>query len=266
MDISVIIPSYKPKAYIWECLESLYQQTLDKSRFELVFVLNGCCEPWKSEINRWRSQHADLNFNFIQTDTPGVSNARNIALDRVKGEYVTFIDDDDYISPEFLEGMLSNANDRTVVLTDSRAFIDGCWEWKENYTPHTTYLRCSRKNNQRLFNARSIFNGPCMKLIPISFMHGLSFDTSLSNGEDNLFMFEMSRNIKNLGYAPANAIYYRRYRQNSAVTKKRPFVQQVSTVVYILTAYTKAICMHPFSYNVPFVVSRYLAEIKSLFI
>lgn len=83
MDISVIIPSYKPGEYVWECLESLNRQTLAKDRFEVIFVLNGCNEPWKSDLQKWFDAHPELNVNFIQTDTPGVSNARNIALSTI---------------------------------------------------------------------------------------------------------------------------------------------------------------------------------------
>lgn len=50
MKISVIIPTYKPKAYLWECLDSLVAQTFAKKDFEVLLVLNGCLEPYRSEI------------------------------------------------------------------------------------------------------------------------------------------------------------------------------------------------------------------------
>ena len=46
MDISVIIPTYRPQAYLWECLDSLNRQTLSKSSFEVVLVLNGEQAPY----------------------------------------------------------------------------------------------------------------------------------------------------------------------------------------------------------------------------
>ena len=98
MKISVIVPTYKPKSYIWECLDSIYNQTLPKNDYELILVLNGCNEPYSTQIRAWLSKHESLGVQFIQTDESGDSNARNLALDHVKGEYVTFIDDDDFIS------------------------------------------------------------------------------------------------------------------------------------------------------------------------
>ena len=78
MKITVIVPTYKPQAYLWECLDSIYNQTLQKSDYELVLVLNGCNEPYKTQILEWLSKHKDMKVQFFQTDMGGVSNARNI--------------------------------------------------------------------------------------------------------------------------------------------------------------------------------------------
>lgn len=264
MDISVIIPSYKPGEYVWECLESLNAQTLDKGQFEVIFVLNGCNEPWKSELQKWFDAHSDLNVNFIQTDTPGVSNARNIALSQTKGEYVTFIDDDDYVSDSFLEEMLRVADPKTVVLTDSRAFIEGTEGYIDNYVPHQVYQRCCSINDQNILHARSIFNGPCMKLLPSSFIHGVSFDTSFKNGEDSIFMFEISKNISNLAYADNKAIYYRRVRPNSATTVHRSITKLIRDNLRVSAAMVKRYLKAPLSYNLPFFISRVLAPLKNI--
>ena len=108
MKISVIIPTYKPQAYLWECLDSLVAQTFPKEDFEIVLVLNGCTEPWKSQIQEYiDAKMKGMNVKFIHTEQGGVSNARNIALDAAQGEYVTFIDDDDYVSKTFLASSYS---------------------------------------------------------------------------------------------------------------------------------------------------------------
>lgn len=262
----VIIPSYKPGEYVWECLESLNRQTLAKDRFEVIFVLNGCNEPWKSDLQKWFDAHPELNVNFIQTDTPGVSNARNIALSQIKGEYVTFIDDDDYISDSFLEEMMRVADPKTVVLTDSQAFIEGENGYINNYAQHLVFKKCSSTNDQNILHARSIFNGPCMKLLPRSFIHGVSFDTSFKNGEDSIFMFEISKNISNLAYADNKAIYYRRVRPNSATTVHRSITRLIRDNLRVSAAMAKRYLKAPFSYNLPFFISRVLAPLKSIYL
>ena len=66
MIITVIIPTYKPQNYLWECLNSLQSQTLPKDDFEVVLVLNGCSEPWKGEIEKFIAINMQgFNVNFI---------------------------------------------------------------------------------------------------------------------------------------------------------------------------------------------------------
>lgn len=264
LKISVVIPTYKPKDYLWECLDSLYMQTLDKSLFEVIMILNGCNQPWKDSIEGWILKHPNLNIIFIQTEISGVSNARNIGIETAKGEYITFIDDDDYISSEYLECMLAEAAPDAVVIADSRAFEDGSRIWLKNYTCHNTYLKCADKNHQSLIHARAIFNGPCMKLLPSSFIHGFHFDKTLSNGEDSLFMFQISKSIKRLTYADEKAIYYRRFRDSSLFKQSKPKKYWLKNAALINGKYIRSWWESPFSYNFPFFINRIMANIKGL--
>lgn len=146
MKISVIVPTYKPQAYLWECLDSIYNQTFPKSDYELVLVLNGCCEPYNSQIKDWLSKHADLQVQYFQTEEGGVSNARNIALDNVNGEYVTFIDDDDYISSTFLKELLDNSSESCVTISNTVAFDDLTKKEQKGYIVAKDFEKCLGKN------------------------------------------------------------------------------------------------------------------------
>jgi glycosyltransferase involved in cell wall biosynthesis len=68
MKISLIIPTFRPQSYLWECLDSVYAQTFSKAEFEVIIVLNGCKEPYDSQIKAWIQAHDDLNVQYIQTD------------------------------------------------------------------------------------------------------------------------------------------------------------------------------------------------------
>lgn len=265
MKISVIIPTYKPKEYIWQCLDSLCQQTFNHKDFETLVILNGCCEPWKSQISDYIAKHQDTNFRLLQTDEGGVSNARNIGLDNAKGEYITFVDDDDYVSPKYLEAMYKETDGKSVILTDSFAFNDDCpAQIIETYAPHQSYLKFGNTNNCSLFHARAIFNGPCMKLLLRSFIHGERFDTSLFIGEDSMFMFAISKNIKHIKFASEESLYYRRYRNNSAITKERTrwfWAKNCIKMQYITFRYW---IKSPFKYNLKFTISRLLAPLKAV--
>lgn len=265
MKISVIIPTYKPQAYLWECLDSIYNQTFSKLDFELVLVLNGCNEPYNAQINEWLSHHSDLCVQYIQTDEGGVSNARNMALDNAKGEYVAFIDDDDIVSPSYLEELYAKASPDTISLCYPYAFNDGDIGVQLPYRITSAYEYCVQHRCHKISSkARKFFSGPCMKLIPKSFIQNRRFDVRFKNGEDSLFMFLISDKIKKVAFTSKNAIYYRRCRIDSATTIKRNKSIVVSNQINIIIEYSRVYFSSPKKYDLRFYITRLLGALKSM--
>lgn len=263
MKISVIIPTYKPQAYLWECLDSIYNQTFPKSDYELVLVLNGCCEPYNSQFKDWLSKHADLQVQYFQTDEGGVSNARNIALDNVNGEYVTFIDDDDLISPVYLQELYENASPDTISLCYPYAFNDGKREIQLPYGITDAYSYCiEHKCNKLTSMVRKYFSGPCMKLIPMNFIQDRRYDVRFKNGEDSLFMFLISDKIKKVAFTSKDAIYYRRYRDNSAYTRGKTKRENIANKMNMIKAYISIYLRKPQKYSLLFFITRLLGTLR----
>lgn len=263
MKISVIVPTYKPQAYLWECLDSIYNQTLQKSDYELVIVLNGCKEPYNTQILDWLSKHKDLNEQFFQTDLGGVSNARNIALDNANGEYVTFIDDDDLISTAYLKELYEKAAPDTVSLCYPYAFNDGKIERQLPYGITDAYNYCiDHKCNKLSSMVRKYFSGPCMKLIPISFIQDRRFDVRFKNGEDSLFMFLISDKTKKFAFTSKDAVYYRRYRDNSAYTRSKTKREIIANKTSLIKAYISIYLRKPQKYSLLFFITRLLGTLR----
>ena len=258
MQISVIVPTYKPQSYLWECLNSIYNQTFSKSDYELVLVLNGCNEPFHSQIKDWLGKHSDLQVQFSQTDEGGVSNARNIALDNAKGEYITFIDDDDLISPAYLEELYDKVAPDTVSLCYPYAFNDGYIEKQLPYVITKAYDYCVKHNSQNIiYMARKYLSGPYMKLIPMSFIHDRRFDVRFRNGEDSLFMFLISDKMKQVTFTSKKAVYYRRYRQGSALFSMT-LKQCVVNSFQLIKSYSQIWSKRPFEYSFVLYITRVL--------
>ena len=263
MKISVIVPTYKPQEYLWECLDSLRRQTLPGNEFEVLIVLNGCNSPYYENIQYYIRQNKIHNFQLIQTEVSGVSNARNIALDLAKGEYVTFIDDDDYVSPAFLEELYACATPAVVSISNTIAFQDGTRKILE-YSKTENYKKISEKGIQRFYKARKFFSGPCMKLIHKDIIGGRRYDTKFQLGEDCLFMFLISDKMKYVRFTPADAIYYRRFRENSALTRNRTRLNAVCNSCRLIMGYTRIFFRHAFQYNFYFYITRMLGALKSM--
>lgn len=265
MVISVIIPTYKPQKYIEECLESLKNQTFDKQKFEIIIVLNGCNEPYKSQLQDYINANlGGYNVTFIHTDKAGVSNARNMGIDVAQGDYITFIDDDDFVSKKYLEELFDKSSDDTIAICYPYAFYDGDTTQRP-YTMTKEYDMNVCNGKQCYLNARKFFSGPCMKLFPKHYIGAHRFDVNFSNGEDSLFMFAISENFQNIQFTTKEAIYYRRIREGSATTTYRFSCKIVLNSMRLIWAYSKLYFRKPLSYNMSFYITRILGAIRKIF-
>lgn len=266
MKITVIVPTYKPQAYLWECLDSIYNQTLPKSDYELVLVLNGCNEPYNVQINEWLTKHSKLQVQYFQIDEGGVSNARNIALDNARGEYVTFIDDDDYISCTFLKELLENSSESCVTISNTVAFDDFTKEKQKGYIVAKDFDKCLEKYAISLVDARRFFAGPVRKLIHRNIIGHRRFDIRFKNGEDTLFMFLVSDKIKQISCTSKKAIYYRRIRENSANMHKRSLLNRLSNSLNLIREYSFIYVLSPKKYDLKLYITNVLGALKTIII
>lgn len=262
--VSVIIPTYKPKDYLWQCLSSLQGQTLNKEYFEVIIVLNGCKEPYESHILHFL-ETVDFSFKFIQIDEGGVSNARNRGIDVSLGEYIAFIDDDDYVSAQYLDELLCKSSTDTVCLCLPIAFRDG-FDDSIPYALTNEYYDKKVNGKQPFYIPKKLFAGPCMKLIHRSIIGNRRFDVSLQNSEDSLYMFTISDRIRWATFTSTDAIYYRRFRIGSAVTRKRSFSSRFRNAIQVIWKETRVFFSGFPRYNFVFYVTRMLGAIHGLLV
>lgn len=97
--ISVIVPIYKVEKYLERCIKSILSQTY--KNMEIILVDDGSPDNCPEICDEWSKR--DSRIQVIHKKNGGLSDARNAGLDIAKGVYVTFIDSDDYIHPQFLE-------------------------------------------------------------------------------------------------------------------------------------------------------------------
>lgn len=265
MKISIVIPTYKPGDYLDECLRSVGAQSLNHNNFEVVIVLNGCNEPWATSVKALCDKHlSDIATNIIQTDTPGVSNARNVGIESAKGDYITFIDDDDYISPSYLERLAEKATPGTVVFTNCISFYDEDRSVDENYTYRRAYYNLRNCNSKSTFKNRRLLNSPWMKLFARNCIGKYRFNTHFKLGEDSLLMFALSCNIKDMAFTSDDAVYYRRFRKNSASMVPQKTASRIKNSLALMWDFSKSYFSCPFKYNLLFYISRIVAVSKNM--
>lgn len=101
--ISVIVPIYNVENYLRMCLDSIQNQTY--KNFECLLINDGSPDN-SAEICR-EYVAKDSRFRYFEKENGGVSSARNLGIERSEGVYITFVDSDDWVEPDYLEVLYS---------------------------------------------------------------------------------------------------------------------------------------------------------------
>lgn len=109
--ISVIVPVYKAEKYLHRCVDSILAQTF--TDFELILVNDGSPDNSGAICDEYAQK--DCRVRVFHKENGGVSSARNLGLDNVRGEWVTFIDSDDYIHKDYLFSFNKNIDADLIV-------------------------------------------------------------------------------------------------------------------------------------------------------
>lgn len=119
--LSVIVPVYNVEKYLVECLNSIVNQTLDK--IQIIIVNDGSTDSSFDIINDYSSRYS--NIKVINQKNKGLAQARNVGVDNAEGEYITFLDSDDWIEKDMYEKMYNKAKkyECPLVISD----IDLVW-------------------------------------------------------------------------------------------------------------------------------------------
>ena len=100
--VSFIIPAYQVEKYIGDCIKSILNQT--KDNFEIIIVDDGSVDNTLEIIREYADR--DSRITVIHQENQGVASARNVGIDIAKGEWICFVDGDDFISPFLIEEYL----------------------------------------------------------------------------------------------------------------------------------------------------------------
>lgn len=263
--ISVIIPTYKPsRYYLEECILSVRNQSLSIDMFEIILVLNGDISQIYQELITDLFGGYLGNVKILLIPEGGVSNARNKGLEQAKGEFICFIDDDDVISPNYLEELLKVSACNVIGVSNIHSFKDSIEEWNNHFFACKVVQR--QKYPRSLFRNRAILSFPVAKLIHRSIIGSHLFDLRFANGEDALFMTQISDKISRFAFTESSACYFVRERMGSAThhrfNKGKLFIDTCLLLKEYIFTYLSA----PFSYNFLLFLSRIPGVLKGCYI
>lgn len=206
MKVSIIIPVYNAERYIAKCIGSIIAQT--EQDFEIIFINDRSTD--RSVPTIYQSlEKTDIHFRIIQfPENKGVSTARNEGLRAAKGDYVQFIDADDWLEKDALEKMLLPFQVATTELT-----VCGVQEVYENSQPSLFKKTVQSGNASARDFALHILEGKedgfiwrCLFKRAIIQKNNISFLPDLPIFEDTLFLMQYVQHIENVYFV--QDLYY----------------------------------------------------------
>lgn len=212
--VSVIIPVYNKEKYIAVCLRSIMIQTY--TNLEIIAVDDGSSDASFSICQEYAIK--DNRIRLIRQANGGPSEARNSGINAATGEYIIFIDADDYVAPDYIEHLMEYAGFDLVI----SGYFELRGRIQEKYVPILTKVQDSDKFADIIFNANNFrfITGPCLKLYKTQLVkkNNVRF-IDITFGEDTAFVFHYLRFCKSITFINY-AGYFNRILQGTLSRKK----------------------------------------------
>lgn len=216
MKISVIVPIYNVEPYLRKCLDSIRYQTHED--MEVILVDDGSADGCAAICDAYAAM--DERFQVIHKPNGGVASARNAGLDAATGEWIGFVDPDDYIEQDMYEYLLNHAmaHNADLSVCELRVLVDGVqWWWMDHYDDVKVL---DRERAIEMYLQRNMHDGCVNKLYRRGLWEDLRF-SSYKVAEDLLAMWNIFQRANITVRLPDEKYVYCR-RSDSATAAKTP--------------------------------------------
>lgn len=224
MRYSVIIPVYNAEGTLRRCLDSLVRQQF--SDYELLIINDGSTDGSDAICREYANTYSCVRY--FAKENGGVSSARNLGLEQAKGEYILFMDSDDYVSQDYFallsHTLESNAVDLLMFGYRNFGGVSTEWDTGEFYEDAETGIakQISSVMQQYLFSSL-LSKGFKRQIIE---QHNIRFANDLAIGEDQTFIFTFAMHIRSIG-SIGNHLYNVDVSDGNSLSRKaRPYLTQ----------------------------------------
>ena len=232
--ISIIVPVYNVENYLERCVESILKQTY--TNFELLLINDGSTDQSGELCDQLVSKNG--NIKVFHLKNAGVSNARNVGIQNSTGEWITFVDSDDFITNDYLETLIS-----AVDGDDSIGFSIGRLHHIKNgqitelpvFSGKEEKWSTEQTMRELLTTSKTSFF-PVAKLFRREIISDFTFNTDYHLAEDALFLTEVLLKTKCTSIFIDKPIYYYDHRQGSATTSVNTHVFDTIEVYKIIVS------------------------------
>lgn len=201
--ISVIIPVYNASRWLNKCLDSLLAQTIF-DQLEIIAIDDGSVDDSGRILDDYAEKYDNILVHHIPNG--GVSNARNLGIDLCHGEYVAFVDADDYVEPDFLEHLLDGMKEECDISCSGflAEYPDRC----VRRCPSEKMILNHEEAMEAFLLAGSLEPNIWDKLFRREIIGDKRFDTRVAMAEDKLFLFYCLKDVRSITLLPEADYHY----------------------------------------------------------
>lgn len=205
MKVSIVVPVYNVEDYLKQCLESLVNQTY--KNIEIVCVNDGSTDNSLKILEDYKNRYPEI-IKVVNKKNGGLAEARNYGVDNCNGEYIGFVDSDDWVDLKMYENMLSLAlkNEADVVISD----------YTEVYIDKEVLVKDDSINTKMLYESlvcNKLFKKELFEKVKIRFPLGLWY-------EDNAVTYKLLFLANKVVKDNSSYYFYRRTRENSIMNSQ----------------------------------------------
>lgn len=254
--VTVIVPGYNIEKYVRRCLGSICNQTY--KNLEIILIDDGSTDETGVIFDLY--QEKDKRIKVIHKDNGGVSSARNIGLDIFTGEYVLFVDGDDWIEENTIETLVSIAEEKQSDVVLFEYTVD--YENGDSISCfHPEYEGCISMEQAIYLSITSVNRFSVTKMYKRSLFNCVRFDETIHLGEDTLFACEVMSKGENAFFLAKSLYHY--VQSTGSATRKDYFNPRMLTGE---KAYQKLIklCGEKYPNLVNVAISNYLEITMSI--
>ncbi len=234
--VSIVIPVYNVELYLDECVQSVLQQTYRE--LQIILVDDGSTDSSGKICDRYARQ--DKRVKVIHKPNGGLSSARNTGLDAADGEYIYFLDSDDYIEPDAIEQLIAVVlNEKAdMVFFERTPFYEGL-DAPEDLSKFRTREKYPTVDG-KLQLLKLLKNGDFRPPVPYCFFrksylteHGFRFKEGIVH-EDDLFSFLIYEGNGRIAHCD-KILYHIRRRPGSIMTSDKNRLKKFDSMLSIYT-------------------------------
>ena len=221
--LSVIIPVYNTSTFLVKCLNSVINQTFKD--LQIILIDDGSTDESGKICDDYSQK--DARIQVVHQENQGLSKARNIGLALAKGEYITFIDSDDYIELDTYsvvdEAIKKYQYPDVIFFREKSVDSKGKTVYIQGETPSGEIIKADYAFAEKRIIGELV-NGVCDKVFKAEIIHGISFEIGKMYGEDFRFNLEMLKRVNTVVYIDqikysyvmnSDSITHRAFNENS---------------------------------------------------